>query len=238
MSEAYNTFYGKELQENEIGIMFVNQYSGTLLRTPKNTIAFDITEIPGATRQYLKADVIVVSHEHYDHLDGVLVKRIFERGAKLVIAPPAVAKSINYLVPRDKLTIVEVNSIVEHNGLRFIVKPGDHPCKTPLTMIIQTDNDFTIYHVFDSKSFAEMEEIGKDYPVDIAIVPIGIAPGTSPEDALNMVKMIKPKAVIPHHATFGFEDFKRLVEREVPEVKVYVMKKNQPNFINKTDFES
>lgn len=237
MSEVFDTFYGRKLNDDEIGVMFINQYSGTLIRTPKFNLAFDLTELTTVARQHIKADIIVVSHEHYDHMDGVLVKKIFETGAEKVIVPPAVLSAISYLIPKDKIEVVDVGSIVEHDNLKIFVKSADHPCKTPLTMLIRTDNNFSIFHAFDTKSFNEMEEIGKSYGIDIAIIPIGIAPGVSPEDGVIAVKMLQPKLVLPHHATFGFDDFKKKVEEEVPGVKVVVLKKFQPYFIKKSDLQ-
>ena len=73
-----------------------------------------------------------------------------------------------------------------------------------------------------------MELIGKRYDLDLALLPIGGTFTMDIEEAVEAVKMLKPKEVIPmHFNTFPVvkadpQEFKRLVEEETGK-KVQVM---------------
>ncbi len=57
----------------------------------------------------------------------------------------------------------------------------------------------TIYHAGDTGLFGDMELIGRLHPLDLAILPIGDNFTMGPGDALEAVKLLKPKHVIPMH---------------------------------------
>ena len=119
--------------------------------------------------------------------------------------------------------MVKPGDVVELNGITINVLRGNHPCGTPATFLLKTENNVKIYHAIDSTIFEELNAL-REENVDIAIVPIGIAPGTSPYVAKEMVRLIQPKIAIPHHSTIGFDEFKELVEKSLPAVKVVILK--------------
>ena len=86
----------------------------------------------------------------------------------------------------------------------------------------------TIYHSGDTGLFGDMELIGKRYNLDLALLPIGGTFTMDIEEAVEAVKMLKPKEVIPmHFNTFPVvkadpQQFKHLVEEETGK-KVQVM---------------
>jgi L-ascorbate metabolism protein UlaG (beta-lactamase superfamily) len=60
-----------------------------------------------------------------------------------------------------------------------------------------------IYHLGDTALFSDLALIGKK-GIDVALVPIGDNFTMGPDDALEAVKLIVPKHVIPiHYNTFG-----------------------------------
>lgn len=85
-----------------------------------------------------------------------------------------------------------------------------------------------IYHAGDTGLTKDMELLWKQ-KIDLALLPIGDFYTMGPEDALEAVKMIKPKYVIPmHYNTFPAisqnpEVFKKAVEDETG-VKAMVLK--------------
>lgn len=76
-----------------------------------------------------------------------------------------------------------------------------------------------IYHAGDTGLFSDMAMIGRG-GLDLAILPIGDLLTMGPKDALEAVKLLKPKQVIPvHYNTFPMieqdaEAFKARVENE------------------------
>jgi L-ascorbate metabolism protein UlaG (beta-lactamase superfamily) len=68
--------------------------------------------------------------------------------------------------------------------------------------IIQTGGK-TIYHAGDTALFGDMELLGRLFPIDLAILPIGDTYTMGPSHALLAAKMLKAKSVIPmHYNTF------------------------------------
>ncbi|MGM9998949.1 MAG: metal-dependent hydrolase [Candidatus Bruticola sp.] len=94
-------------------------------------------------------------------------------------------------------------------------------------LIINIDG-LTVYHSGDTGLFGDMELIGRRYNPDLALLPIGGTFTMDIEEALEAVKMIKPKTAVPmHFNTFPVvqadpQNFKQLVEAET-ETKVIVM---------------
>lgn len=78
---------------------------------------------------------------------------------------------------------------------------------------------FRIYHAGDTALFSDMRLIG-DLQLDLALVPIGDNYTMGPADALEAVKLLRPRYVMPiHFGTFPLlaqdaDAFKRRVEAE------------------------
>lgn len=59
-----------------------------------------------------------------------------------------------------------------------------------------------IFHAGDTALFSDMRLIGRD-PIDLAFVPIGDNYTMGPEDAIEAVKLLRPRMVVPiHYDTF------------------------------------
>jgi L-ascorbate metabolism protein UlaG (beta-lactamase superfamily) len=88
----------------------------------------------------------------------------------------------------------------------------------PMGVVLELEGK-RIYHLGDTALFSDLVLIGKK-GIDLALVPIGDNFTMGPEDALEAVKLIAPKQVIPiHYNTFGLikQDgaaFKRNVESQ------------------------
>lgn len=86
----------------------------------------------------------------------------------------------------------------------------------------------SIYHSGDTGLFSDMELIGKRYNLDLALLPIGGTFTMDVEEAVEAVKMLKPKEVVPmHFNTFPViqadpQRFSSLVEEKTGK-KVQVM---------------
>jgi L-ascorbate metabolism protein UlaG (beta-lactamase superfamily) len=72
----------------------------------------------------------------------------------------------------------------------------------PMGVILELESK-RIYHAGDTALFSDMALMGKK-EIDVALLPIGDNFTMGPEDALESVKLIQPKQVIPiHYNTFG-----------------------------------
>jgi L-ascorbate metabolism protein UlaG (beta-lactamase superfamily) len=156
--------------------------------------------------QEVKADFILVSHGHGDHLGdtvdiarrtGATVISNFEIQNWLIgqgiqkVHPQHIGGGYNYPWGRVKLTIAQHGSGLPDGTY------GGNPCGFLLYL-----EGKKIYHACDTGLFYDMKLIGEE-GIDLAILPIGDNFTMGPEDALRAVKLTNPKRVIPiHYNTF------------------------------------
>ena len=64
----------KTPEKNTILFVWFNHYSGILIKTPSKTFAIDPVDVKA--RSLRDVDAILITHEHYDHLDQRLIAEI------------------------------------------------------------------------------------------------------------------------------------------------------------------
>ena len=75
-------------EKNTVMFVWFNHYAGIILKTPSKTLAIDPVDIKPKILQ--KVDAILVSHEHYDHLDQRLIAETLKNNNECkIIADPA-----------------------------------------------------------------------------------------------------------------------------------------------------
>jgi len=184
-----------------------------------------------------KADLVLVTHGHGDHLGDTL--SIGEKtGAKIIVMP----ELGRYLAKKGAKNIVGMNkgrtytshgiSITMVHALHSSsVREGDQDIYTgdPAGFVIQFENGFTLYHAGDTGVFGDMKIIGEIYKPELSLLPIGSQYTMDPREATYAAKLLGSKYVIPmHYGTWAVltgttEEFLRLM-KEVPQTKVLVLK--------------
>lgn len=82
----------------------------------------------------------------------------------------------------------------QDNSMRYLGGPGG---------FIVTLEGRNVYHAGDTCVFLDMELIGRLYPVDLAFLPIGDNFTMGIDEAVEAVKLLRPKRVVPvHYNTF------------------------------------
>ncbi|MCS4540780.1 MAG: MBL fold metallo-hydrolase [Euryarchaeota archaeon] len=224
---AFTELEKLEVKPKSAALMWFNSYSGTALKIPSTTVIIDPYQIKGF--EVKKADLILISHEHYDHLDPDLVSSIQKNTNATILTSPVVARQLED-IPQDKIKTINMGDSFNIGKIKITAERARHPSQMPLTFVFETDDGIVIYHAIDSQTFDGMKKIGEKYKPDIAIIPVGIAPGVSITSALHAVELISPKVVIPHHTDLIEVEgpkFKRHVDEQMPYVKVVELKKGQ-----------
>ena len=171
-----------------------------------------LTDNPAAAAKAddVRADFILVSHGHGDHLgDTVAIAR---RTGAAVVTNYEIAEWLK----RPERGLTDVHGLQHGGGHRFegiarvkltqafhgSVLPdgtyGGNPCGFVLTFPDGTK----VYDAADTGLFGDMRLIGEE-GIDLAVLPIGDYFTMGPDDAVRAVKLIQPKAVLAiHYSTF------------------------------------
>ena len=186
-------------------------HSAFALRTPGGkTILFDPwytgnPKFPERARP-TKADVILVSHGHSDHITdaaaiakqtGATVVGIWEvtswLGTKGVQNVEPMNKGGTITVKGLRVTMTDAihSSSFDENGIVYLGEPAG--------FIVTLENGQTIYFAGDTALFSDMKLIGELYKPDIAFLPIGDRFTMGPDAAAMAAKWLGVKQVVPMH---------------------------------------
>ena len=168
-----------------------------------------------------QADVIFVTHPHDDHFSAADIEKV--RGDHTRIATTAdVAKelsgSVEIVSPGDALELagISVDVVPAYNTAPD--RQNFHPKANSWVGCVFTLEGTRIYHAGDTDAIPEMEAID----CDIAFLPIGGTYTMTAEEAVDAVRMLGPKIVVPMH--YGFvagtpEDMERF-KALIPDVTI------------------
>lgn len=185
-------------------------HSAFLMEIDGHKILFDpfLTGNPLAavTPDQVEAEMILLSHAHGDHVgDTIAIAR--RTGAKVVanaeIATWAQKQGVN-AHPQNSgggwdHGFVHVKQTIAFHSSSF---PDGTYGGQPNGFVLTSRNRQRIYFAGDTALFSDMQLIG-EAGIDIAFLPIGDNYTMGPDDALQAVKLIRPKYVVPmHYNTF------------------------------------
>jgi len=203
--------------KSEILFVWFNRYAGVTVKTPSKTLVVDPVDVKA--RDFMNVDAVLVTHEHYDHLDQPLVAEIHKLTQCMILADPTSARRLRNAVPLEKLQEVQPGSEVKLDEVSVKVERSNHPpAATPVSFVITSEDGLKVFHTADSLPFPEMGAIGDREKLDLVFCTVGIAPGASPASGVDIVRLTKPKVAAPYHTSSASEQkkFAELLNKEVP----------------------
>ena len=148
--------------------------------------------------KFPKADVILVTHEHFDHFDRDAIETLKKDGTQ-VFANPAVQKMLGFgaaLANGESHTLAK--GIVLDAVPAYNTTPGHtqfHPKGRDNGYVLTLDG-LRIYIAGDTEDIPEMASL-KD--VDVAFLPCNQPYTMTPQQVVKVAKTIKPKVLFPYH---------------------------------------
>ncbi|MBR9690057.1 MBL fold metallo-hydrolase [Candidatus Woesearchaeota archaeon] len=184
-----------EYKLNENSMLYWLGHASFKIKTQDKTIYIDPFEIEDVET----ADIVLVTHSHYDHCSINDLKKIVGDGT-VILAPGdctskfagKVGGKLVLVSPGDKKTIegIEIETVPSYN-----VNKQFHPQQNAWVGYIVDASGTRVYHAGDTDVIPEMS----NFNVDVALLPVG---GTYTMDAAEAAKAcdaINPKVVIPMH---------------------------------------
>jgi len=205
--------------KNEIMFVWFNHYAGVTIKTPTKTLVIDPVDVK--PRNFKNVDAVLITHEHYDHLDQSLVSEIHKLTQCMVVADLTSASRLQNVIPSEKLFAIQQGSEMKIGEVSVKAEKCNHPAATPVSFIVTSEGGVKVFHTTDSLPFPEMVTIGEKEKLDLVFCTVGmIAPGASPETGVEIARLTKPNVAVPYHtgSTSDLKRFSELLQKEMPKV--------------------
>lgn len=154
-----------------------------------------------------KADIILITHSHYDHCSIADMEKIIKDGTKIIV-PADCQSKITKFDKKIEMSIIEPGEEIDLGKVKIkavqsynLDKEFHDKNEGWLGYIIKMDN-IIIYHAGDTDLIPEMNNLtgfGKQGNKFIALLPVGGKFTMTAEEAAEAVKIIKPTIAAPIH---------------------------------------
>jgi L-ascorbate metabolism protein UlaG (beta-lactamase superfamily) len=177
---------------------------------------------PANAKQVGKADLILLSHGHADHL-GETVEVAKQTNARILSIAELSTYFGNQGIPAANLIRMNLGgtaTAIPGTPIKVTLIRADHsstvsytdpqtkitsviPGGEPVGFIIHLENGLRLLHAGDTALYGDMKLFGQRYKPDVAMLPIGDWFTMGPEDAAEAASLWGVKTVIPmHYGTF------------------------------------
>ncbi len=154
-----------------------------------------------------KADLILITHGHYDHCSVADIEKIIKEGTKIIATADCQSKITKFNVP-IQLEIVEPDQELDLGSIKILTVPAYnidkhfHSKEEHWVGYLIKINDIVIYHAGDCDVMPEMQKLtgykqpGKEF---VALLPVSGRFVMNPEEAVEAAKILKPTLAVPMH---------------------------------------
>lgn len=196
--------------EGELGITFIGhgtlmlEFNGKVIHVDPVSWYADYATMP-------KADLILITHEHGDHLDPKALDALKQESTRIILTENCTEKYKGTDIMRNGDTkvfgTITVEAVPAYN-IKHVRSEGApyHPKGRGNGYVIRFA-DKKVYIAGDTENIPEMADL-KD--IDIAFLPMNLPYTMTPEMCAAAARLFHPKVLYPYH--FGETDTNELLK--------------------------
>ena len=173
-------------------------YHSSIKITKEKIIYIDPFEI---NQNYNDADIIFITHDHYDHYSEEDIDKIINEKTTIIIPEELLTKLLRKGINRNTIITVEPNKKYTVQGIKFETIPAYNVNKT----FHPKENEWVGY-IIEIKGVryyiagdTDITEENKKVKCDVAFVPVGGTYTMDFREAAELINEIKPKVAVPIH---------------------------------------
>ena len=173
-------------------------YHSSIRINKEKTIYIDPFKID---RNYNDADIIFVTHDHYDHYSEEDIDKVINENTVIVIPEELLTKVLKKGINKNAIITVEPNKKYMVQGIKFETVPAYNTNKT----FHPKENDWVGYVIeingikYYIAGDTDITEENKKVKCDVAFVPVGGTYTMDFKEAAQLVNEIQPKVAVPIH---------------------------------------
>lgn len=152
-------------------------------------------------QNYNDADLIFITHDHYDHYSEEDIDKIKKDDSIIIIPEGLVSKVLEKGFKKENVIAVKPNESYTVGNIKFETVPAYnidktfHPKENNWLGYIIELNDTRYYIAGDTDITIDNKQV----KCDVAFIPVGGTYTTDYKEAAELVNHIKPKLVVPTH---------------------------------------
>lgn len=174
-------------------------------------------------KNYNDADVIFITHDHYDHYSEEDIEKVEKNNTVIVAPEELLTKLLRRGFDRENIVLVESNESYTVEGIKFETVPAYnidkqfHPRANDWVGYIIELGGVRYYIAGDTDITVEAKQV----KCDVAFVPVGGTYTMDYKEAAELVNTIKPEIAVPIH--YGSivgekqdaEEFGKMLEKNI-----------------------
>jgi len=188
--------------KGKLEIVFLGHGSLLLVYNGSNIYIDPVSQYANFSK-YPKADLILITHEHGDHLDPKAIAALSKPETHIILSDASRKKLGNgeALQHGHSIDVAGINVLAVPAYNITSSRLGYHPKERKDNGYVLTIGSLHIYIAGDTEPIPEMANLGK---IDIAFLPMNLPYTMTPAQVAQAARTIKPKVLYPYH--FGSTD--------------------------------